>query len=108
MIPLFALKMILAQRARLATALLGVVFALVLVNVQGGLFMGLLDKAGLLVDQADADLWIGHRQMNNVDFPRDISREWLNVAQGTQGVGWARPCTLGASQMTMPNGRLKD
>ena len=107
MIPLFALKMILAQRARLATALLGVVFALVLVNVQGGLFMGLLDKAGLLVDQADADLWIGHRQMNNVDFPRDVSREWLNVAQGTQGVEWARPCTLGASQMTMPNGRFE-
>ncbi len=107
MITLFALKMILAQRARLATALLGVVFALVLVNVQAGLFIGLLDKAGLLVDQAGADLWIGHQQMNNVDFPRDISRDWLTVAQGSEGVQWARPCTIGASQMTMPSGRFE-
>ena len=63
MLVYLALKMISSQKTRLATALLGVVFALILVNIQSGLFIGLLDKAGLLVDEAGADLWIGHRQM---------------------------------------------
>ena len=39
-----------------------------LVNVQGGLFLGLIRKVSLLVDQSDADIWVGHRRIHNVDF----------------------------------------
>jgi hypothetical protein len=42
-----AIKALLGDRGRLATSLLGVAFAVVLVNLQGGLLLGLIRKARL-------------------------------------------------------------
>src|SRR5438105_6077115 len=63
----FALKTLLSDRGKLLTGLAGVIFSLVLVNVQGGLCLGLMRKASLLIDHCDADLWVGHRMIENVD-----------------------------------------
>lgn len=101
---ILAVKMLLADRGKLATALLGVVFAVVLVNVQGGLFIGLIGKASLLVDQGGADIWVGHRKMNNVDFPHDIPRRWVHRIRSINGVKQAEPYIVGHSVMTLPSG----
>jgi putative ABC transport system permease protein len=97
-------KTLIADRGKLLTALLGVVFSVVLVNVQGGLFVGLIRKASLLVDQGDADIWVGHKKMNNVDFPQDIPRRWIQRVRSTPGVERAEPYLIGHSMMTLPNG----
>lgn len=99
-----AVKMLTAQRGKLLTALVGVVFSIVLVNVQGGLFVGLIRKAGLLVDQGDADIWIGHKRMNNVDFPHDIPRSWGQRIRSVAGVAQAEPYLVGHAVMTLPSG----
>ncbi len=99
-----AVKMLLADRGKLATALVGVVFAVVLMNVQGGLFLGLIRKASLLVDQGGADIWVGHRSMTNVDFPRDVPRRWVHRIRSVTGVQRAEPYLLGHSVMTLPSG----
>ncbi|MCA9235156.1 MAG: FtsX-like permease family protein [Planctomycetales bacterium] len=99
-----AVKMLSAQRGKLLTALVGVVFSIVLVNVQGGLFVGLIRKAGLLVNQGDADIWVGHKQMNNVDFPHDIPRSWGQRIRSVAGVALAEPYLVGHSVMTLPSG----
>lgn len=99
-----ATKMLLADRGKLITALVGVVFAVVLVNVQGGLFIGLIRKASLLVDQGGADIWVGHRKMNNVDFPHDIPRRWVHRIRSIPGVEQAEPYLIGHSVMTLPSG----
>ncbi len=99
-----ALKTLIADRGKLLTALIGVVFSIVLVNVQGGLFLGLIRKAGLLVDYGEADIWVGHRKMHNVDFPRDIPRRWVNRIRSVPGVRRAEPHLIGHSVMTLPDG----
>ena len=99
-----ALKTLVAQRGKLLTALVGVVFSVVLVNVQGGLFVGLIRKASLLVDQGDADIWVGHKRMNNVDFPHDIPRSWGQRIRALEGVARAEPYLVGHSVMTLPDG----
>lgn len=99
-----AVRMLLADRGKLATALVGVVFAVVLVNVQGGLFIGLIRKASLLVDQGAADIWVGHLKMNNVDFPHDIPRRWVHRIRSIEGVECAEPYVIGHSVMTLPSG----
>ncbi len=81
-----ALKTLISDRGKLLTALVGVVFSVVLVNLQGRLFIGLIRKASLLVDHSGADIWVGHKKMHNVDFPRDIPRRWLNRIRSTPGV----------------------
>lgn len=99
-----ALKTLVADRGKLLTALVGVVFSIVLVNVQGGLFLGFVNKAGLLVDNGRADIWIGHRKMHNVDFPRDIPRRWISRVRGISGVKTAEPYLIGWTDMTLPSG----
>ncbi len=99
-----ALKTLVADRGKLLTALVGVVFSIVLVNVQGGLFLGFVTKAGLLIDNGRADIWVGHRKMHNVDFPRDIPRRWVSRIRGIPGVKSAEPYLIGWTDMTLPSG----
>jgi putative ABC transport system permease protein len=99
-----ALKTLIADRGKLLTAVVGVVFSVVLVNVQGGLFVGLIRKASLLVDRTDADIWVGHKEMKNVDFPHDIPREWGQRIVSMHGVDRAEPYVVGHSVMTLPSG----
>jgi len=99
-----AVKTLLSDRGKLLTALVGVVFSVVLVNVQGGLFMGLIQKASLLVDQGEADIWVGHKKMHNVDFPHDIPRRWVQRVRSVAGVRRAEPYLIGHSVMTLPDG----
>ncbi|MCC6493256.1 MAG: FtsX-like permease family protein [Pirellulales bacterium] len=99
-----AAKTLIADRGKLLTALVGVVFSVVLLNVQGGLFIGLIRKASLLVDQGDADIWVGHQKMTNVDFPNDVPRRWVQRIRAVDGVAHADPYLVGYSVMTLPDG----
>lgn len=99
-----AIKTLLADRGKLCTALVGVVFSVVLVNLQGGLFLGMIFKASLLVVNGHADIWVGHRQMHNVEFPRDIPRRWVYRIRAVEGVKRADAYLIGFSDMTLPDG----
>lgn len=100
----FALQTLAADRGKLFTALVGVVFSVVLVNIQGGLFLGMIYKASLLVVNGHADIWVGHRRMHNVEFPRDIPRRWVYRIRPIPGVKRADPYLIGFSDMTLPGG----
>jgi len=99
-----AIKTLIADRGKLLTALVGVVFSIVLVNIQGGLFLGLIGKAGLLVDHGQADIWVGHRKMHNIDFPRDVPRRWVHRIRAVSGVQRAESYLIGFADMTLPSG----
>jgi putative ABC transport system permease protein len=102
-----AIKTLVADRGKLLTAIVGVVFSVVLVNVQGGLFFGLIRKASLLVDQGNADIWVGHKGMNNVDFPQYVPRRMVQRIRSIEGVKSAEPYLLGHTVMTLPDGRFE-
>ena len=99
-----AVKTLVADRGKLLTALVGVCFAVVLVNIQGGLFLGMIRKASMLVDHGQADIWVGHKKMINIDFPRDIPRRWIYRIKGLPGVARAEPYLVGVTEMTLPSG----
>jgi putative ABC transport system permease protein len=103
----FALKTLLTDRGKALTALVGVVFSLVLVDIQGGLYFGLIRKASLLVDHCDADVWVGHRGVENVDLPDMIPVSWLNRVRGIPGVRTVQPYLLASAGMTLANGEFE-
>ena len=105
---LFALKTLISDRGKLLLALVGVIFSLVLVNVQGGLYFGLIHKASVLTDNCDADIWIGHRLVENVDFAHDIPELWLNRIRGLPGVQQAEPYIVGKGIATLHDGGYED
>jgi len=99
-----ALRTLASDNGKLLTALVGVVFSIVLVNVQGGFYLGLVEKAGLLVDYGQADIWVGHRKMHNVDFPRDVPRRWVNRVRAVPGIKRAEAYLVGQCDMSLPSG----
>ncbi len=77
---------------------------MVLANVQGGLFLGLIGKASILVDRGQADIWVGYKGMHNVDFPHDIPKRWIDRVRGIEEIENASPMLIGFSEMSLPNG----
>ena len=104
----FALKTLLSDRGKLLTGLAGVIFSLVLVNVQGGLYLGLMRKASLLVDHCEADFWVGQRRVEDVDLARDIPEAWMNRIRGIPGVESVVPYIVGKGTATLADGRMED
>ena len=62
-----ALRNLLHDRVRLAVTLTGVVFAVVLIMTQLGLFLGFAATTSSLIDQAKADIWVVPKGTRNVD-----------------------------------------
>ena len=103
----FALKTLVFDRAKLLIALLGVTFSLVLVHVQGGLFLGMIRKASVLIDNCEADVWVGHRGVQNPDITAEIPEAWLSRIRGLPGVLRAEPYIVAGSFMKFGNGRTE-
>ena len=97
-----AIKTLCAEHGKLITAIIGVAFSVALVNVQTGLYSGLMHKAGLMVEYFQADIWVGHKLMHNVDFPRNIPRRWLHRVKSVPRVVRVEPYLMGFSEMTLP------
>ena len=103
----FAVKTLLADRRKLMIAMVGVVFSLVLMNVQGGMFIGLIQKSALLVDKTDADIWIGHRGVQNADITADIPVAWLDRVRSVPGVQMAEPYIVAGGMMELHDGNFE-
>lgn len=100
-----ALRAMLGDRSKLLISLAGVAFSVVLMNLQGGLFLGLIRKASLLVDNAQADIWVGHRLMDNVDnIGTSIPERWVDRLRGTPGVERADPYVVTSGWLIRPDG----
>lgn len=102
-----AFKAMLGDRGKLLTALLGVAFAVVLVNMQGGLLLGFLRKTSLLIDHGQADIWVGHQQMNNVDMSTFIPERWIQRIRGLDAVERVDAYLVVGGEMRMRDGRFE-
>ena len=102
-----AIKTLASDRGKLIAGIIGVTISVVLANVQGGLFLGLIGKASILVDRGQADIWVGYKGMHNVDFPHDIPKRWIDRVRGIEEVALASPMLIGFSEMSLPNGSFE-
>jgi len=99
-----ALKMLLHDRLRFAITVAGVAFAVALVLIQVGLFMGLLDNASIMIERSRADLWVTARNTPNVDFAQPISETLVRRARSTPGVARADNLIVLFTTIALPNG----
>ncbi len=104
---LLAFKALLGDRGKLLTVILGVVFAVVLINLQAGLLLGLLRKSSMLMDYGAADIWVGHRHMNNVDIGGFIPERWIERIRGLAEIERADAYVVMFGRATLPDGRVE-
>ena len=102
---ILAIRAMLADRGKLLTSLLGIAFSVVLVNLQGGLLLGLLNKSSVLIDRGEADIWVGHRGITNVDLSPPIPERWVDRIRKLDGVERADRYVIGIAMCSLPNGK---
>lgn len=103
-----ASKILLHDKMRFAITVLGVAFAVTLVLVQEGLFLGVLDSASISIEKLDADLWITSRNTPNVDFGQTFPDIYVQRVRGIPGVERADNLIVWFVAMTQPGGNQEN
>jgi putative ABC transport system permease protein len=99
-----ARKMLFHEPVRFAITVLGVAFAVLLVVVQIGLFLGLLNNASITIEHADADLWVTSRNTPNIDFGHSFPDSNVQRIRSVPGVARADNLIVTYAQVALPNG----
>lgn len=99
-----ALKNLLHDKLRFIITVAGVAFAVTLVFVQVGLFLGLLDNASVMIDRTDADLWVTPRNTPNVDFAQTFSETYVQRVRSISGVERADNLIVTFMNVALPSG----
>src|SRR5437016_14629177 len=81
-----ARKILLYDKLRFIITVCGVGFAVALVLVQTGLFLGLLDNASITIDHLDAEIWVAAKNTPNIDFARTFSDAYVTRVRSVEGV----------------------
>jgi len=99
-----ASKILFHDRLRFVITVSGVSFAVMLVLVQVGLFLGLLSSASITIQNADADLWVTSRNTANVDFSIPFSENYVQRVRSVPGVLRADNLIVGFVRITLAGG----
>ena len=99
-----ARKNLLHDKLRFLITVSGVAFAVTLVFVQMGLFMGLLDNASITIEHIDADLWVTSKNTPNVDFAQTFPETAVQRVRSVPGVARADNLIVWFMTVALPTG----
>jgi len=99
-----ARKNLLHDWLRFAITVAGVSFAVTLILVQVGLFMGLLGKSTVTIENASADIWVTSKETPNVDFAHTFPETTVLRVRGVPGVQRADNLILQFMNIMLPSG----
>lgn len=102
-----ATRTLLHDKLRFIITVSGVAFAVTLVFVQVGLFLGLMDNASLTIDHIDADLWVTSRNTANVDFAHEFPENYVNRVRSIEGVTAADNLIVWFMNVSQPSGAVE-
>jgi len=93
------------DKHKLMLALIGIIFSVVLVTLQLGLFLNALHNASGLIDNAGADVWIMQEGTPNIDVPECMSTRRYYQAITVPGVAWAEKLIVQICPWKLPSGQ---
>ena len=99
-----AIRNLLHDKVRLIVTLTGVVFAVVLIAVQSGLFVGFTSATSTVIDNTEADIWVCARGMRNFDVTSPLSQKAFYQTQSTPGVAEASRLVVQFANWKKPDG----
>jgi putative ABC transport system permease protein len=100
-----ALKILLHNKARSVSTIVGIAVAFLLSAAQVGLLVGWCDTTSAIVRHADADVWVMARGTPAFDFATTIPKERMYQVRSVPGVAWAECMYMGWTQWQRPDGR---
>ncbi len=103
--PPLARRNLFHDKVRLAVTLTGIVFAVVLIVVELGLFVGFAVTTSSLVDHAGADLWVTSKHVPYVELGAPFSERKLYQVKAVPGVKEADKFINRWAEWKRPDGR---
>ena len=99
-----AARNLLYDKLRFAATVIGIVFSIVLVTVQLGLFVSFERTVTVMIDHAPADLWIVPLGTKCFEDPSLLDEANRYRALSIEGVSQVDPILISFAQWRMPNG----
>lgn len=105
---LFALKMMVGDRAKFIGILMGLTFASFIVSQQAGIFVGLMSRTyGFLTDTSQPDIWVMEKRVQYIDDIKPFKMSKLYQTRSISGVQWAVPMYKGLLKARLPTGNFQ-
>ncbi len=99
-----AVRNLFHDKIRLAVTIVGIVFSVVLVAVQAGLFIGFTSTTSNIIDHSGADLWITTKGVPFIEVSAPFSEQKLFRARADPEVADAQKYIVQFSLWKLPNG----
>jgi putative ABC transport system permease protein len=99
-----AFRNLIHDRLRLIATVIGIVFSIVLVTVQMGLYVSFERMITVMIDHAGADLWIVPRGTKAFEDPSMLDERERFRALAVAGVASATPLVIGFANWRAPSG----
>jgi putative ABC transport system permease protein len=99
-----AARNLLQDRLRFVATIVGIVFSIVLVTIQLGLFLSFERMVTTMIDHAPADLWVVPFGTKCFEDPSLLDERDLAQALSVPGVTEATPVIIGFTEWTVPSG----
>lgn len=104
MVAKLAYRNLFHDRLSLAVTLTGIVFSVVLVAVQFGLYLGSENRIAAMLDNAQADLWVVPLGTKSFDDPSFLSGRERHMILSTAGVESVQELVVGFANWRKPKG----
>lgn len=101
-----ASRNLLQDRLRFVATLIGIVFSVVLVMVQMGLYLGFGRMVTTMIDHAPADLWVVSRGTKSFEDLSLLDTQARNRVLAVAGVASVTPVVIGFSGWRLPGGGM--
>jgi putative ABC transport system permease protein len=103
-----ALKMLVGNRAKYVSIIVGLTFASLLITQQSAIFLGLMTRTfGFLTDTALPDIWVMDPKVQYIDDLKPLKETESLRVRSVQGVAWAVPLYKGLLKARLPNGTFQ-
>src|SRR5262245_28433328 len=102
--PKLAFRNLFHDRLRMIATVIGIVFSIVLVTVQMGLYVSFERMVTVMIDRARGDLWIVPRGTKCFEDPSLLDERERFRALSIAGVADAIPIVIGFAQWRTPTG----
>jgi len=106
MIPKIAYRNLFHDRLSLVVTLVGIVFSVVLLAVQCGIYLGVQRTIAAMMDHTEGDLWIVPFGTKSFDDPSLLSGRERFIALSTPGVASVEDLVVGFSNWRKPAGGI--
>lgn len=101
-----ASRNLLHDRLRFAATLVGIVFSVVLVMIQMGLFLGFGRMVSTMIDHASTDLWVVPKRAKSFEDPSLLDLKLRDRVATVDGVASVVPVVIGFSDWRLNSGEM--